>query len=358
MDAINPALLCAESFKSRRRAPEFENLLKVLNRKKPSRPVLFEFFLNDRLYKSLSGIADWPGADDWSKAAIGAYAAAGYDYATVQGCSLDFPSLQRGEKGKKTVSLNEGAVITDRESFSRYPWPDPDGLDYSRLSRLAPLLPDGMKFVVWGGSCGVLETVIKLVGYERLCYMLCDDEGLAGDIFGEVGARILRSYEICAKVSSAGALISNDDWGFNTQTMLSPEDMRRYVFPWHKKIVKTIHAAGKPAILHSCGNLDAVMDDVIGDMGFDGKHSYEDTFMPVETAYEKYGGKIAVLGGVDVDFLCRSSPERIFDRSRAMLEKSSKRGGYALGSGNSIPYYVPDESYFAMILAAREDLYE
>jgi uroporphyrinogen decarboxylase len=152
-------------------------------------------------------------------------------------------------------------------------------------------------------------------------------------------------------------MISNDDWGFNTQTMLSPADMRKYVFPWHKKIVKTIHSAGIPAILHSCGNLEAVMDDVISDMCFDGKHSYEDTIMPVETAYEKYKGGIAVLGGIDVDFLCRGKPEEIYKRSRQMLERATA-GAYALGSGNSIPYYVPDESYFAMIGAARGDLYE
>ena len=35
-----------------------------------------------------------------------------------------------------------------------------------------------------------------------------------------------------------------------------------------------------------------------------------------------------------------------------MLERSSSRGGYALGTGNSIPAYVPDDNYFAMTSAA------
>ena len=34
-----------------------------------------------------------------------------------------------------------------------------------------------------------------------------------------------------------------------------------------------------------------------------------------------------------------------------MIERASKRGGYALGTGNSVPEYVPDEKYFAMIKA-------
>jgi uroporphyrinogen decarboxylase len=36
------------------------------------------------------------------------------------------------------------------------------------------------------------------------------------------------------------------------------------------------------------------------------------------------------------------------------LAQTAERGGYALGSGNSIPDYVPDESYFAIIRAALE----
>ena len=40
--------------------------------------------------------------------------------------------------------------------------------------------------------------------------------------FGAVGSRLVRYYEICAAYDTVGALISNDDWGFKSQTMLSP----------------------------------------------------------------------------------------------------------------------------------------
>jgi uroporphyrinogen decarboxylase len=35
-----------------------------------------------------------------------------------------------------------------------------------------------------------------------------------------------------------------------------------------------------------------------------------------------------------------------------MLERASERGGFALGTGNSVPEYVPDENFFALIRAA------
>jgi uroporphyrinogen decarboxylase len=106
--------------------------------------------------------------------------------------------------------------------------------------------------------------------------------------------------------------------------------------------------------MHSCGNLKTLMDDIIDDIRYDGKHSYEDTILPVEEAYELYGRRIAILGGIDVDFVIRSEPEVVYRRSKVMLERSAERGGYALGTGNSVPEYVPPEHYFAMIAAAIE----
>lgn len=330
------------------RTPDFNNLLAVLRREAPARPTLFEFFLNDGLYRRLAGPV---AAGKWEeeRRRLQAYANAGYDYVTLQGSEFGFPAHEVTSQASR--SMNETAVISDRASFAAYPWPDPDAFDYSRFADMAPLLPAGMKIIAWGPG-GVLENVMLLVGYEPLCYLLHDDPDLAAEIFAAVGSRLVRYYELCAAYDSVGALISNDDWGFKTQTMLPPDLMRQYVIPWHARIVAAIHAAGKPAILHSCGNLDTVMDDIIDVCGYDGKHSYEDNICPVEEMYERWHDRIAILGGLDLDFVCRHTPAEVTARATAMLARSAARGGYALGTGNSIPAYVPVENYLAMIEAA------
>jgi len=335
------------------RRPDFNNFLKLLKGEKPERPTLFELFLNNNLYEELANEEFGDTSDKINRYTIiiKAFANAGYDYATVYGSDITFETARHAHGNAKTISLNEGAVITDLQSFKQYRWPDPDKYDYSHLKSLETVLPEGMKLMVMGPG-GVLENVIALVGYEQLCYMIMDDPELVAAVFEEVGRRLVRYYEICAPYDTVGMLMANDDWGFKGQTMLSVEDMRRFVFPWHKRIVEVIHAAGKPAILHSCGNLSMIMDDIIDDMKFDAKHSYEDNIQPVEEVYERWRGRIAILGGIDVDFICRSTPEEVYDRSCAMLERTADRCGYALGSGNSIPYYVPEENYFAMIAAA------
>ena len=337
------------------REPEFENLLMVLRREKPRRPTLFEFFLNGRFYERLTGKQLGVEGKDWvwgsyNPIVTEAFKIAGYDYVTVMGSDMKFevPPVEK----KATISLNAGDTIRDRQSFNSYNWPDPDSFDYSRLENASETLPSGMKLIVYG-PCGVLENVIFLVGFDRLCILLADDPGLARDIFDAVGSRFVRYYEICAKFDTVGALIANDDWGFKTATMLSPADLRRYVFGWYKKIVEVIHKAGKPAILHSCGNLEKVYDDIIDDMKFDAKHSFEDVIIPVERVYEKWRDRIAILGGIDVDFMCRSTPGEVKLRCEAMLTRSAGRGGYALGTGNSVPEYIPYRNYIAMIDCVR-----
>jgi uroporphyrinogen decarboxylase len=333
------------------RKPNFTNLLKVLRCETPSRPTLFEFFLNQRLYKRLAG-ARWSEEIDLPSRygnLITAFGKAGYDYATVPGSTFRFPSGERASD--HTISLNDGAVITDRKSFDAYAWPEPDPAEYESL---AMELPRGMKFIVCGPG-GVLENVISLTGYDNLCFMLVDNPALVQDIFAAVGSRLIRHYELARQYGTVGACISNDDWGFKTQTMLSTADMRKYVFPWHRRIVETIHAGGRPAILHSCGNLEPVMGDIIVDMHYDGKHSYEDNICPVEEFYRHWGGHIAVLGGIDLDFICRSTAEEISRRSREMLAQAGR--GYALGTGNSVPEYIDDDKYFAMISVATGERY-
>ncbi len=332
------------------RKPDFDNIRRVLDRSKPNRPTLFEFFLNQPLYEKLADKSMPEAVEEKNRWLINAFRAAGYDYATIHP-PLDM-AFQTGEHDvEATVSLNDYNSITDRKSFDKYQWPDPDKCDYSIYDKLTPYLPDGMKAIVCGPG-GVLENVIRLAGYDNMCIMTITEPELLKDIFDKIGSVLVRHYELASQFDSVGALISNDDWGFNSQTMLSPEDFEKYLFPWHRKIAAACHKAGKPVILHSCGQLEEIMDVIIDDIGYDGKHSYEDKIMPIEDAYEKYHSRIALLGGIDLDFVCRHSPEEVYQRSRKMIERSAERGSYALGTGNSVPEYTPDENYFAMTKAA------
>lgn len=100
--------------------------------------------------------------------------------------------------------------------------------------------------------------------------------------------------------------------------------MRRLVFPWHRQIVDAAHAAGKPAVLHSCGHLNPVMDVIIDTIGYDGKHSFEDVIQPVEEAYEQYSKRISIMGGLDLDY-CFTGLPASYSLRTSMSEKALPR---------------------------------
>lgn len=334
----------------KQRKPNFENLLKVLNREIPERPTLFEFFLNENLYHQLADEKAIQKKDDLQKfrILISAFKNAGFDYATIPTWYMDTLWFQKNEvEQKSSKSLNEGFVISDEKSFETYNWPDPKKGNYELYDQLEKETPEGMRLIA-STPGGVLENAIELVGYENLCMMSLENEELTKKIFDAIGTRLLRYYEIVTPYNAIGAVICNDDWGFKTQTMFSPAMLRKYVFPWNKKFVEVIHAHNKPAILHSCGNRSEIINDIIEDMKFDGLHSYEDIISPVENEWRKYHKRIAILGGIDMDFLANSRPEDVRNRSRMLIELTLKKGSYALGSGNSIPEYIPYENFKAM----------
>lgn len=336
------------------RHPDKEQLLRVLRGEKPERPVLFEFYLNDNIYRDVTRDMHYDPQDPYArqKMIIDAYYRLGYDYVNLYGGRMRFPVKQVDKHGAASVSQNAQAVIADREDFEKYPWPDPDAVNYERMDVIGSYLPEGMGYTVYGPG-GMEETLIELVGYEPLCYMLVDEPELVSDILDRIGHCLLRYYEICAAHPCVDALIYNDDWGYNQQTLLPPSTLRTMIFPWVRRIVEAIKAQGKPVILHSCGNVGAVMEDIITDLRFDAKHSYQDIIVPVEQFYQQYHRRIAVMGGVDVDYIIRSAPKDIYDRACGLLEMSAADGAYALGSGNSIPEYVPTEQYLAMLAAVR-----
>ena len=144
-----------------------------------------------------------------------------------------------------------------------------------------------------------------------------------------------------------------DDMGFRTGTLISPDDLRELVLPGHRMLAAMTHEAGRPYFFHSCGRLSQVMEDLIVDVRIDAKHSFEDTIERVEDAKKTYGDRIAVLGGIDMDFLSRAREDEVRARTRRTIRDCLPGGGWCLGTGNSVANYIPLDNYLAMLDEGR-----
>ena len=94
-----------------------------------------------------------------------------------------------------------------------------------------------------------------------------------------------------------------------------------------------------------------MIEDII-EIGVDGLHSFENTIVAPEEFKDRYGDRIAMLGGVDMDSLCRMNEADLRDYIRRLLSICMPNR-FALGSGNTVANYVPLDNYLIMLEEGR-----
>jgi uroporphyrinogen decarboxylase len=244
------------------------------------------------------------------------------------------------------------------DDVRRYPWDEiPDRFfavygDYFKA--LGETMPAGMK-AIGGVGNGVFEAVQDITGYINLCFISDDDPEMYALLFKKVGEVQLKIWErFMREYSDAFCVLRfGDDLGYKSNTMLSANDIREHIIPPYKNIINLVHSYGKPFLLHSCGNLFGVMDDLIA-AGIDAKHSNEDEIAPFYVWAERYGDRIGNFGGIDTDAVCRLSYKDMKEYILEVIAKTKGHGGFAFSTGNSIPAYVPYENYLSMLRIIRE----
>ncbi len=356
-------------FKNLAPAPRIDSeaLLACLQRKgTPKRVHVMELFLDQDVKPPLVerfGLDDGLCKNDpfyYWKREIRLQRFLGYDY--VYGVAgVGFPrttdmkvadtSDTEANRGQRTwVSEGTGPIATWAD-FEKYPWPDPAQMDLSKAEWLEKNLPDDMCMTA---SChSVFEQLSWLIGLEHLALVLYDDFKLAEAVANKAGEIYLACARIYMQFNKIRFVFGGDDMGHRTGTLVSPDHLRKLVLPWHKKIAKVVHDAGRLYLLHSCGQLEQIMPDLCDEVHIDARHSYEDTIERVESVKAKWGHKIAVIGGVDVDFLCRSDEKAVRNRVRQTLDACMPGGGYCLGTGNSMCNYIPIDNYLVMLDEGR-----
>ncbi|MDP2948949.1 MAG: uroporphyrinogen decarboxylase family protein [Chloroflexota bacterium] len=364
------------------RQPNFENLRRTVLRQGPPGPVPFvelfadpgmvEAVLGEKFGADLHRYIEEPLVDVSADELRGLLKAVemyirfcyemGYDYVFMvtglhfrrsQMAVADTAAVPNWAGGLRYWQDESSGPIQSWEDFEAYPWPRAEEVSYAAFEYLNAVLPDGMKISVFQFG-GVFENATWLMGLQPFSYALRDQPELVEAICQRVGELTTAVAAHVVTIDNVGMLFLGDDLGFYSGTLVSPDVLRRYIVPHYKKMAEVAHRAGKLFLFHSCGNVYKLMDDFIDDVGIDAKHSFEDKILPVEEAYRRWGDRIAILGGLDMDLLGRGTEEQVRARTRQILEACGARGtGYGLGTGNTAANYVPVQNYLAMLDEGR-----
>jgi len=345
----------------------------------PSKPPLVEYLVDNALMKPIlegplerqwidtSDKTEYMGGqmdlsqenrktiDAWLDNQIAFWYHMGYDFVRVE-VSLPLPAdaavihdTAKGNEDHNRAWQREGTgPITSWQDFERYPWPSINDDNFYIHRYICSHLPDGFGFITCHAG-GVYEHVSRLMGYENLCIQLYDQPDLVKAVSDKIGVLIFDYNRHLLELKGLSAIFQGEDFGFNTQTLLPPDIIRMYFLPWHAKYASQAHAKGLPYYLHSCGCVDALMEDLITSVCIDGKHSFQDNVLPAAEAKRRWGDRICILGGVDVHKLTTLSEIDLRAYVRSVIEQCAPGGRFAIGAGNSIPSYIPMRNYFALL---------
>ncbi|MBN1421501.1 MAG: hypothetical protein JXP34_22200 [Planctomycetes bacterium] len=349
-------------------APDAEAFLANLRRRgTPRRVHIQELFLDDEMEAAIArrfgldeGLSpDDPHRERWIHIRVQRFL--GYDYVRAVPDWPDFvfhkidSADATGDRDLRRAArswVGEGTgPVTDWASFERHPWPTRASIDPRPMEWFAANAPDDMCIVTASG--GIFESASFSMGLEGMCYALEDDPALVEAVVERVGETVYAWTDIATDLERVEIFFMGDDMGYRGGLLLAPDVFRRLIIPWHRKLADLVHRKGKLYLLHNCGKIDDLMGDFIEDVRIDAKHSFEDTIQDVRDAKRRYGDRIALIGGIDVDFLCRSDEASIRRRVRETLDVCLPGGGYCLGTGNTVANYIPMASYLAMLDEGR-----
>ena len=132
--------------------------------------------------------------------------------------------------------------------------------------------------------------------------------------------------------------LCHDDIVWASGPVFSPDWMRQYVFPRHKRMWTPLREAGIQVLFCSDGNFDVFVDD-LADAGAEG--FIFEPLTSLETIVERYGQTHVIVGNIDSRILQFKGPDEIRAEVKRCADAARDCPGYFFAVGNHIPYTVP-----------------
>jgi len=209
-------------------------------------------------------------------------------------------------------------------------------------------------FAVFAQVGGGFDSIYPLMGLEKFIIWCRTNPQEIANLAQKVSGFHTELAKLCVE-AGAHVILLGDDLAYNKGTFLPPEQLRKLIFPFLSEEVRTIRRLGVPVILHSDGNISAILDDVVA-MGFDGIHSIQPSSgMVIGQVKKKYGEKLCLMGNIDLDHvLPLGTQEEVAEAVKQTIREAAPGGGYILSSTNVLTRETPAINALTMYRTAEK----
>ena len=205
--------------------------------------------------------------------------------------------------------------------------------------------------ILWVGD--LWERATFMCGMEQLLLYVALEPDFVDQLLHGLADYILQTMAVLFERFTFDGIALSDDYGTQRSLLISPDAWRRFVKPRLADIFAAAKRAGRTVMLHSCGNVRAVVPDLV-ELGLDILHPVQPEALDVVELKRQFGSQLTFCGGLGTqDILVHAWPQRIRDEVHRLKRDLGAGGGYILEPGITIQADVPLENTLALIDVAR-----
>ena len=249
----------------------------------------------------------------------------------------------------KDIGIVEGIVLP-QPTLKGFKLPDPlDRRFFEDIPAKIAKYPDRFRVFYLGFS--LFERAWTLRGMENLLMDFHDAPEFVTELFTAIADYNIAQVQAALKYD-IDAVIFGDDWGQQHGLIMVPILWRKFILPQLRRMYGTVRAAGKFQMIHSCGDVDELFDDLIS-IGVNCFNPFQPEVMDSAALIAKYRGRLAFHGGVSTQ---RTLPFGTVADVRAeaqQLLKLGHDGGYIFAPGHAVEGDVPIENILAFVDEAK-----
>lgn len=269
---------------------------------------------------------------------------------TIEGYPMyrDWLGNEWVESGKTRRYMK--TAFSSEEDLERFEAPDVSLFRASAIKHWS----EKSDFCVFAQVGGVFDSIYPLMGLNNYVKALYQYSNALIHVIEEVhkfNLQVIRLYF----EAGAHVILVGDDIAYDSGPFISPQDLRKYVFPYLAGEAEAAHRFKLPAMLHSDGNITLLMDDII-EAGFNGLHSLQPSSgVDISKIKKHWGQRICLMGNVDLDsLLTLGRPEEVEAEVKRLIQDVAPGGGYILSTTNVLTRYTPPENALAMYRTAEK----